>query len=57
MTDRGHEVLELLEPAVRDAERSFEAYLDGHLEEYRAALEALVRAGRAALANEAADPR
>jgi DNA-binding MarR family transcriptional regulator len=57
LTDRGRDVLELLEPAVRDAERSFEAHLDGRLADYRAALEALVRAGRSALAEEARVPR
>ncbi len=55
VTDRGRELLDLAEPAVLDAERLLEAHLDGSLEEYRSALEELVRAGRAALAEKSAE--
>ena len=55
VTDRGRELLDLAEPAVLDAERILEAHLEGALDEYRSALEELVRAGRAALAERSAD--
>ena len=55
VTDRGRELLDLAEPAVLDAERILEAHLEGALDEYRSALEELVRAGRAALAERSAE--
>ena len=55
VTAPGRELLEAIEPAVRDAERAFEAHLDGTLECYRPALEELVRAGQAALADKSAE--
>ncbi len=55
VTSRGRELLEAIEPAVRDAERMFEAHLDGTLDRYRPALEELVRAGQAALADKSAE--
>ena len=51
VTDRGREILDAARPTVEGAERALEAHLDGGLEQYRTALEQLVRAGQAALAD------
>ena len=55
VTARGRELLDVTEPAVLGAERNLEAHLEGTLDEYRPALEELVRAGQAALAERSAD--
>ena len=51
VTERGRETLDAARPTVDGAERALEAHLDGGLEQYRPALEQLVRAGQAALAD------
>ncbi len=51
VTERGREILDAARPTVEGAERALEAHLEGGLEQYRAALEQLVRAGQAALAD------
>jgi DNA-binding MarR family transcriptional regulator len=51
VTDRGHEILDVARPTIVAAEAALEAHLDGGLEQYRAPLEQLVRAGQAALAD------
>jgi DNA-binding MarR family transcriptional regulator len=55
VTDRGRELLDATEPAVRDAERNLEAQLERPLDEYRQALEAIVKAGQAALDERSAE--
>ena len=50
LTERGRGILDEAWPTVRAAEQALEAHLKGGLEDYRAALEQLVRAGQAALA-------
>jgi len=51
VTQRGHELLDAARPTVEGAERALEEHLEGGLEQYRTALEELVRAGQAALAD------
>ena len=55
VTRRGRALLDAVEPAVLDAERSFEAQLDRPLADYLPMLEDLVRAGQQALVERSAD--
>jgi DNA-binding MarR family transcriptional regulator len=51
LTERGRETLDEARPTITAVEQTLEAHLKGELEDYRAALEQLVRAGQAALAD------
>lgn len=51
LTEQGRGILDEAWPTVRAAEQALAVHLKGELEDYRAALEQLVRAGQAALAD------